>query len=178
MAIVGVDDDELSCRLCFPPLTSIRAAGERVGERAAELLDTMLVGGRPAAMRTLVPPLGIVPRQSTSVLHLDDPDVAAAAGFIRANAQRPLRVDEVVAATTAGRRTLERRFRQVLGRSLLDEVRRCRVERAKRLLIETALPLKAVARRCGFGSTEQFHHAFRDLADETPHAFRLARRSE
>ena len=177
VAIAGVDNDDLFCGLCFPPMTSVQTAGERLGARAAELLDAMIGGKRPTTMRATVPPLGVVARQSTSVLHLDDADVAAAAGFIRANAHRPLRIEDVVAATTAGRRTLERQFRRALGRSLLDEVRRCRVERAKRLLTETTLPLKSVARRCGFRSTEQFHHVFAALAGETPHAFRVARRN-
>ena len=178
VAIVGVDNDDLFCRMCFPPLTSIQTAGERVGVRAAEVLDGMIGGGRPATMRATVPPLGVVPRQSTSVLHLEDADVAAAATFIRANVHRALRIEDVVAATSAGRRTLERQFRRALGRSLLEEVRRCRVEQAKRLLTESALPLKGIARRCGFGSTERFHRVFAALAGETPHAFRLARRND
>ena len=63
------------------------------------------------------------------------------------------------------RRTLDRRFRNVTGRSMLEEIQFCRVSRAAKLLEETDLPTKNIVYRAGFRNEEHlrlsFHRAFR-----------------
>jgi transcriptional regulator GlxA family with amidase domain len=51
-------------------------------------------------------------------------------------------------------------------------VRRVRTEAAAQLLVSTPLPLNAVARRCGFGSTESLRQAFLDRYDMPPSRYR------
>ena len=70
------------------------------------------------------------------------------------------------------RRTLERRFRQATGRSLLEEIQACRVERAKRLLAETGIPIKEVVFRAGFNNREQLRQAFAKVFGQSPDSFR------
>jgi LacI family transcriptional regulator len=70
------------------------------------------------------------------------------------------------------RQRLEKRFRAVLGRSVMVEVRRSRVERAKRLLAMTDLSLPDVAQKSGFTSASLLSVAFRREARTTPGAFR------
>ena len=70
------------------------------------------------------------------------------------------------------RRTLERRFRQATGHSLLEEIRRCRVERARRLLLETDIPIKEIVFRAGFNTREQLRLAFAKVFGQSPDAFR------
>lgn len=73
-------------------------------------------------------------------------------------------------------RQLTRLFDTHLGTSPGRYVRATRTEAAARLLATTGLPVAAVARRCGFGSTETLRQAFLDHFDTAPSAYRLAHR--
>jgi LacI family transcriptional regulator len=85
-------------------------------------------------------------------------------------------VDSVVRHIDASRRELERHFRRVLGRSVLTEIRRVRVERAKELLTTTDLAMPAIAGRCGFSTPQRLAIVFRQVTGLPPTAFR--RRSQ
>jgi LacI family transcriptional regulator len=41
-AVVGVDNEEILCELCNPPLSSVAPNPERIGYEAAELLDALM----------------------------------------------------------------------------------------------------------------------------------------
>jgi transcriptional regulator GlxA family with amidase domain len=69
-------------------------------------------------------------------------------------------------------RQLTRLFDAHLGTTPGKYVRTVRAEHAARLLAGTDLPLTAIARRCGFGSTETLRQAFLDHFDTPPSAYR------
>jgi LacI family transcriptional regulator len=172
VAVVGVDDDAVRCSLSDPPLSSVAPDAKRAGYLAAELLDQMMAGQRvPPGMR-LVPPVGVVARRSTDSLAVPDPDVAAALRFIREHCCEPISVSSVLDQVPLGRRTLEARFVKLVGRTPHAEILRCRVERAKALLVDTDLPIKAVAARVGVGTPEYLSVLFRRVAGTTPSAWR------
>jgi AraC-like DNA-binding protein len=100
-----------------------------------------------------------------------DPLVATALELIWTNSHRILSVDQLARYLPVTRRTLDRRFRAALGRSVLEEINRCRLSRAKRLLEETVLPLKTIARLAGFTDAERMRIVFREREKMTPSAF-------
>lgn len=176
VAIVGVNNDDLMCESAWPPLTSVETDHRRMGYHAAKLLDRML-GGEvipPQERLTLLPPLGIVQRQSTDLLHLDDPHLLAAVRFIREHACDPCSVWDVLDAVPVNRRWLERQFLSKLGRTPHDEIRRVRIENAQRLLPQMDLSLAQIAARCGFDEIKGFYMAFRAITGTTPAAYRRA----
>ena len=75
------------------------------------------------------------------------------------------------------RRTLEIRFRQALGRSIHTEIQRTRLELARRLLLETDLPLPKVAQACGFGSPSYLAAVFHRNLGVTPIKYRANNRN-
>lgn len=75
-------------------------------------------------------------------------------------------------------RHLSRLFLTSIGETPAQYARRVRTEAAAHLLISTQLPLTAVTRRCGFGSTESLRHAFLDRYDVPPSQYRLRRHRE
>lgn len=75
-------------------------------------------------------------------------------------------------------RHLSRLFIQHVGRPPAHYVRTARAGAAARLLESTALPLSAVARRCGFGSTETLRQAFLTEYGTTPSNHRAAHRGD
>ncbi|QDV74442.1 AraC family transcriptional regulator [Botrimarina mediterranea] len=86
----------------------------------------------------------------------------------------PLGVNDVARKLPVTRRTLDRRFSEVLGRTVLDEINACRLSRAKRLLADTDSPIKAVAYLAGFPSRERLRLAFLTHEGMPPSEYREA----
>jgi LacI family transcriptional regulator len=172
VAVLGADNDELVCELSDPPMTSVAINFTRAGYESARMLDRLM---RPRKVREaciLAPATYVVTRQSTDILAVDDPAVGLALRFIRNHGTVPLGVAEVVKASGLSRRVLELRFRRVLGRSLLPEIRRVRVNQICRLLAETNQPISQVALALGFEGVEHFARYFRREMQMTPLAYR------
>jgi LacI family transcriptional regulator len=173
VAVIGVDNDTNLCNLCTPPMSSIDVNPSRVGYEAAALLMRLMQGApRPTEPVLLGPPRGLVPRQSTDVLSIEDQDVAAALRMVRERATTGLRVSEVIRSVRHSRSTLDRRVKAALGRTLKTEITRVRIERAKLLLQETDLPVGIVAIRSGFSEPKYFCEVFRKSERMTAMAFR------
>ena len=81
-------------------------------------------------------------------------------------------VPEILLAVPVNRRSLERKFRQYVGRSPLEEIRRLRLELAKKLLATTDLSMPIVARQSGFSEAKQLSLVFHDEIGVTPTAYR------
>ncbi len=176
VAVLGVDNDELLCDLATPPLSSIVPDTARTGYEAARMLDVLMQGGRITPGARLVKPLGIVTRRSTDVLALEDADVCAAIRYIREHALDGIKVDDVLRAVPLSRRVLESRFQKLLGRTPHDEIVRVQLERVKQLLLETDLPLAAIADRTGYKHVEYMTVVFKRVVGQPPSAFRLEHR--
>jgi LacI family transcriptional regulator len=172
VAVLGVDNDDLMQSLAFPPLSSIGTATEQIGFEAAVLLERLMNRQAVKNLRIKIPPTGIIARRSTDLTAVNDPEVAEALRFIRQHAAGPLDVDRVLQTVTVSRRQLERRFRNCLGRSMLDEIRRCRLERARQLLLESDLTLPQIATASGFSSASYLTVVFGEATGETPGGFR------
>jgi len=172
VAVLAADNDELLCEACTPSLSGIELTSERIGLEAARLLDRLMHGERPPKAPLLLEPTGVVTRQSTDTLAVDDPDLARAVAFIRSHATDPIQVSDVLREVPVSRRWLERRFHEVLGRGPAAEIRRVRLARAKRLLAETDMPVPDVARRAGFGSREYLAAVFKAELDLSPRQYR------
>ena len=168
VAVIGVDNDEIMCELADPPLSSVIQGADRIGDEAAALLESLIAGKRPPAKDRMVGPLGIVTRQSTDVLAIDDTTVLQAVRFIREHLDRQLKVRDVVQHVAESRATLDKRFKRTLGRTVHDEIEHCRLERVKHLIQTTDLPLKQVARNAGFGSVQYMTTLVRRQLGRTP----------
>ncbi|HOD82184.1 MAG TPA: DNA-binding transcriptional regulator [Phycisphaerae bacterium] len=175
-ALVGTHNEPLICAHPEPSLTSIELGYQRVGYRAAELLDQMMDGTPTPVEEILIEPAALLPRQSTDVLAVDDPLVALALRFASEHGHERIKVGDVAAAVHVTRRTLERRFRAVLGRSIRDEIVRLRIERAKRLLAQGRTPIKRLASEAGFRDDMQMCTEFKRLEGITPSEYRRQRR--
>jgi len=175
VAVVGVDNEDVACELCNPPLTSVIPDAERIGYEAAQLLDQLMKGQKPSFQEKYVPPRGLVTRQSTDVTAINDPIVAAAVHFIRRHACDGIGVDDVVEASNVSRSVLQRRFRALMTRSIHDVILGIRLERVKQLLTDTTLPLPDIADRTGFNHSEYLSMVFKQRTGQTITAFRRSR---
>lgn len=202
VAVIGVDNDEVLCDLCDPPLTSVAPDTEAIGMRAAELLHRLMepagrtaiqfqeaeIGGkgnekkmRLAAVcgengdserRVIVGPMGVVTRGSTDTQAIDDPLIAAVAGYIRRHASDGIDVSDLLTEFPMSRRTLERRFNKALDESPLELIRRVRINHVKNLLRETDLKLDTICEMTGFSYTAYMVGCFKEFVGMTPGQFR------
>ena len=177
VAVIGVDNDEVICGLTRPPLSSIEQNPEEVGYQAAVLLDRLMQGETPPMEPMIIPPRGIVARQSTDVVAVADADLGAALHHIRKHACDGLSVEELAVSTAMSRRTLERRFLHCLGRSPKDEINRVQLGHAKRLLAMTNYPLVKIAHLTGFRYVESMCVLFKKTTGQTPGQYRRQNRS-
>lgn len=172
MAVVGVDNEQVLCELCDPPLSSVAPNPERIGYEAAALLDRLMAGAAAPVDALLIPPRAVIARQSSDITRIDDPDVAAALTFIRQNACSGASVEQVVAHVAVSRSILERRFRQHVGHSPQTEIRLVQLKRVKQLLAETDLSLDAIARLAGYLHPEYMSVVFKRTTGATPGQYR------
>jgi LacI family transcriptional regulator len=176
VAVVGADDDQLLCDLSNPSLSSVAFNARQSGYQAAELLDGLMSRRLKRPQRIDVEPLWVVSRQSTDVVAVEDPEVAAALRFIRENARKPIGVREVVEQVALSRRTLELRFQRSLGRPIRVEIERIRLAWTKQLLVETDLPTAKIAELAGFNSFSYANKVFRREVGEPPARYRRRHR--
>lgn len=177
IAILGVDNDVIQCELTVPPLSSVVVPWQSVGRHAAELVWLGLGGKATADKRIAIDPGHVVARRSSDAMAIDDPLVARAARFIRDRSGQPLTVPLVAQAVATSRRRLERRFHAVLGRTVVQEIRRVRVELAKHMLATTAHNLAHIAKLCGFTNATLLNLAFHREVRLTPGVYRRRMRS-
>lgn len=161
IAIIGVDNDEVICGLSDPPLSSIPLNAERAGYEAAELLDRLMSGEKMAGQRIIDCPTHVITRQSTDILAIEDREVVDSVRFIRQHSKEPIQVTDVVETTTLSRRALEQRFRNVLGRSVLSEIRRVRIELVAQMLVDTTLSISQIALALGYTGVDHIARYFK-----------------
>jgi LacI family transcriptional regulator len=172
VAILAGDTDDLLCEISTPPLSSISVACERLGHDAAAMLHRMVMGEPAPADPVLIAPHGVMSRQSTDVLAIDDPTLVRALRYIHTHAHHGIVVDDVLREVPISRRSLEIQFRAYLGRSPAEEIRRVRLERGRQLLGRRELSITEIALACGFSNATRFGVAFRKCFGTTPRAFR------
>ncbi len=172
VAILAGDTDDLMCEVCTPPLSSVALAGRRIGYEAAEALDRMMRGDAPPKGPIKVPPHGVISRQSTDILAIDDDTVVRALRFIQARAFQDIVVKDILHEVPVSRRRLEIQFRRYLGRSPAEEIRRVRLEKGRELLARTDMSIGEIASSCGFANGTRFGVAFRKRYGKTPLAYR------
>jgi LacI family transcriptional regulator len=172
VAVVGVDNDEVQCQMAGVPISSVSPATRRIGYEAMGLLTRLMAGAAPPPQPVRIPPTGIVVRRSSDIFAVEDAEVAQALRFIHQHVGESLKVPDLLATVPLSRRELERRFARQLGRSPHAEIRRAQIERAKRLLAETDLPMSQVAAAAGLKESKRLSAVFRQEMDISPTEYR------
>ncbi len=98
----------------------------------------------------------------------------AGLAFLQKHCYAPIQVGDVVKATALSRRGLYKTFQKFVGRSPGYELRRLRIEGAKKLLDDSNHNLKTIAKMCGFRSENSFFVAFRSATGISPGKYRAA----
>ena len=175
VAVLGVDNDELLCETTRPQMSSIQMNTEQAGFEAARVLDEMMRGKQHGKHKQTVITYGfshLVTRPSTATVLVSDALVARTLEFIRINADIPVKVEDLVQHLHASRRSLETRFKSVMGRTVYAEIMRVRLDRVQTLLRETPMTIEVIADTCGFNDASHLGKMFRQHFDMTLSAYR------
>ena len=128
--------------------------------------------GRRVPTRTFLPPRGVVTRQSTDIVAVEDPEAAAALRYIRENACRPIDASDVAEFQSVSRSTLDRYLQAAIGQSATAAIMQVRLAQVKADLANTDFPLTTIASRAGFASVQHLANLFRDRVGITPGGYR------
>ena len=172
VAIIGIDDNNDICERNTPTLSSIAINWFEGGHVAAEMLDSLIIGSKPSG--GTYPPIGVVRRQSTRRFKKFDKTVADAVELIRKNACLGLGAKDVATKFHCSRRSAEMRFRAVTGKSILEEIRSIRLERAKELIKSTDHKIEWISTQCGYKTQFAFSLFFRAETGMSPTSWRQA----
>ncbi len=172
VAVLGTTNDSLICEAISPPLSSIELHSRQIGYLAARRLSLKMKRKPVPEEIELVPPIGVIARLSTDTVAFPDPEIVKVLRLIRDNALTGISVDRIAKETNLSRSTLQRHFRNLVGRTIENEIMRHRIDRAKRLLRETTLSLSKIAQKTGFSNTDYFIQAFRRETGTTPNRLR------
>ena len=164
VAIMGVDNDDIICGLCRPKLTSILPGHREMGYVAARELHRLMTGKSTRRRRRIfiIPPKGVIERDSTKNLPPSTALVNRICDFIRKNACRGIAVSDVVRHAHVSRRLAELRFREIRGTSLRAEIESHKLGAARRLLANGTHTVASAARLCGFKSANRLTRVFKN----------------
>jgi LacI family transcriptional regulator len=173
VSIVSLGNESVAAIDTGLTLSSVDMGFTRTGYVAAELLDRLMQGERlQPGTRNYVSPKELVVRRSSDAYAIKDEAVAAALQFMVDNVRMVIGVPDIVRAAGIGRQALERRFREEVGRTINAELVRLRVERLKRLLIDTGTPVSQLHAEAGFGTSANMFSTFKRVTGTTPKEYR------
>jgi LacI family transcriptional regulator len=172
IGVLGVDNDELVCTFCNPPLSSVDQDVRRVGYEAAVMLDKLMSGKSCPQDVLLTSPVNVRCRMSTDAVVVADPELRDIVRYIREHACEGLKFEQLVEHTALSRSTLQRWFAREFHHSATEEIDRVRLERIKELMATTDLPLREIGYRSGFEHFESMHRFFKARVGITPSEYR------
>ncbi len=171
-AVVGVDNDLVVCGMSNPPMSSVSVDQYRSGYESARMLHKMMEGEQLESYLVEALPGELTVRQSSDIVAVEDKAVAKALKFIQQNSGQALKVDDVANVSGVHRRSLEKRFREHLSRSIQQYCRESRAEYVAKILRESRLSLEEIAEQCGFPEASHLTRFFISMRGEAPSKYR------
>ncbi|MFM2481995.1 XylR family transcriptional regulator [Celerinatantimonas sp. YJH-8] len=174
IAIVGIDNEEVARYLTRTSLSSVEQGCLQMGYYAAKLLHQLMdYPDQAAPPPRLIAPVGIHARQSSDFKALRDPLVIQAMHYIRQNACRGIKVEQVLDYVGISRSNLENRFKNENQCSIHQAIHAFKLRQACQLLTTTDLAISQIADDCGYPSLQYLYAVFQKQLHITPKDYRL-----
>lgn len=171
-AVVAGDNEETVCEIASPTMTAIQLDGEAVGFQASKLLDRAMQGEVIDEESLLIPPKGIIVRNSTMITAINDGTLGKALEYIRENARFNISPEDVAEKVGVSLRKLQLTFKRSLNSTLHERVVSFKLETVAMLLRESDLSLEEVAYRSGYNYIQQMSDAFLERFGVRPGTYR------
>jgi LacI family transcriptional regulator len=176
VAVIGVDNEEVICVHVQPQLSSVARNNQQEGYHAAAMLDLLIRGKSIPSHEEMIPPLGVVCRESTETVAFKDVRLCEAIEYLNKHIEDPIGVQELASHVGVSRRWMEYAFRDALGESPYQYIRTRRLKMAQHLLEdEPGMKIYQIARRTGFTSAKQLSMAFGQEFGRSPREYQRER---
>lgn len=176
VSIIGIDNEALTSYLTKIPLSSIEQGGKKMGYQAAKWLHKLMLNPEQYCAeknkKIIIPPVRVIERQSTDYQSVNDPYVIRAMHFIRHNAYKGIKVDQVLDYVGISRSNLENRFKSERIKSIHQEIHDTKLKKACYLLKTSELSVEDIAYACGYQSPHYLYAVFKKDLDSTPNEYR------
>ncbi len=172
LCVVGIDNEELIQYLSRVSLSSVEQGTREIGYQAAKLLHRLLNGQNVSYTPILVSPVTVHARNSTDYRSLNDPLVMQAMHYIRHNACKGIKTEQVLDHLRISRSNLEQRFKNELNKTIHQVIHEEKIFRAKQLLQQTDISIQEISEICGYPSIQYFYSVFKKEFGMTPREFR------
>jgi LacI family transcriptional regulator len=177
VAVIGVDNEEVICAHVQPQLTSVARNNQQEGYHAAAILDQLIRGRKVETTEEMIPPIGVVARESTETVAFKDVRLCQAIEYLNKHIEDPIGVQEMASHVGVSRRWMEYAFRDALKVSPYQYIRNRRLTLAQHLLgEEPATKIYQIARRTGFSSAKQLSMSFCQEFGQSPREYQRSRK--
>jgi LacI family transcriptional regulator len=172
IAVLGVDNDSMTCNLSDPPLSSIALDIEKGGYEAARLMDMLISGQVKEHYDILVKPTQVITRQSTDIASANDKYIAKALKFIHQNIDNRINVADVLKIVPLSRRALEKRFQETTGTGVYKYIYNLQIQKFAQRLLETDKTIFEISLESGFSNSKNISRQFKQVKGCTPIEYR------
>jgi len=172
VAILGVGNEAKYCETTQTPLSSIEPHYRNSGIEATQLLKELLVDKKAFKGVKIIKPDRVFERQSTDILAIKNKHVAHALRLLWSQLGTDINYLSLAKEVGLSLRSLEIKFKEHLGRTLVQEVLRKRLEVAQRKLISSDDNIAKIAKELGFFSLSYFRKVFKNRYNELPSVYR------
>ena len=176
VSVIGVDNDEMLCSLGSTTLSSIQVDIEEGGRQAAALIERLVNNPSSPAEDIILKPVKIVGRMSTAAFATNDQQILKALLFIHRNARQKISVGDVMTETALSRRLLERRFKEVTGKTLYEYITDLKLKYFAEMLQDTDDQVINIALSMGENDTKSISRRFKQIYGCTPLEWREKKR--
>jgi len=178
VSVMGVDNDESLCSLGSTTLTSIQMGIERGGWESAALVERLVADPSALVEDVVLKPVKIVERMSTAAFASQDQQILKALLFIHQNVRKKISVRDVMTEAALSRRLLERRFKDVTGKTLYEYITDQKLKCFAELLQDTDEQVVNIALSMGENDTKSIARRFKQRYGCTPVEWREKQRNK
>jgi LacI family transcriptional regulator len=172
IAVLGVDNDVLTCNLSDPPLSSINLDIQKGGYEAARMMDIMIQTKEQLNQNIIVLPTQVITRQSTDIASTNDKYIAKALKFIHQHIDSSINVADVIKQVPLSRRGLEKRFKDTTGIGVYKYIYNLQIQKFAERLLETDKSIFEIALESGFSNSKNISRQFKQVKGCTPIQYR------
>ena len=172
VSVIGVDNDETLCALGSTTLTSIQMDIEEGGRQAAALVERLVADPAAPVEDVVLKPVKIVGRMSTAAFATGDTQIQKAILFIHKNVRKKISVKDVTGEVALSRRLLERRFKDVTGKTLYQYISELKLKILSDMLLDTDELVVNIALSLGESDTKSISRRFKQIYGCSPNEWR------
>ncbi len=167
VAIISTSMNPIFCQYTSPPMSTVVNSPYRQGFEGMRLIHERLLGITTDLFRPSEPE-GVISRNSTRILHSEDPLVNRAMNWLTRTPMPSWSVDALTEALQCSRMTLLRHFRTSLNQTPKSVMMHMQIDAARQRIIDTEDSLLDIALDCGFADSAHFSRSYKTHAGQSP----------